>query len=166
MRPARPADAERIAVVQQQTWLQAYAGLLPAAVLELPLERTAAVWLHAVEAPPTPRHRLLVAMDRDDLVGFAASGPDDELEGAVDLVSLLVLPRWGRRGHGSRLLAAAVSSWQQDGAELAVSWVPETDDVTAAFLRSAGWEPDGATRGLDTGEGVLRQVRFHADVRG
>lgn len=164
VRPARPDDAERVARVQQETWLQAYAELLPAPVLELPRERAAAVWLAAVERPPTPQHRLLVAMEGDELVGFAASGPDDDVEGAAELVSLLVLPRWGRRGHGSRLVAASVSSWQQDGFALATAWAFERDAATQAFLRGAGWEPDGATRGLDTGEQVLAQLRFHADV--
>jgi ribosomal protein S18 acetylase RimI-like enzyme len=142
VRPARAADAERVARVQQETWLEAYAELLPATVLELPRERAAAVWLAAVERPPTSSHRLLVAMDGDELVGFAASAPDEDLEGAVELVSLLVLPRWGRRGHGSRLVAASVADWQQDGRTLATCWAFE----------------------LDTGEQVLTQVRFHADV--
>ncbi len=151
VRPARPEDAERVAAVQQDTWRQAYAGLLPAAVLELPHERAAAVWLAAVERPPTDRHRLLVAMEGAELVGFAASGPDEEVPDAAELVSLLVLPRWGRRGHGSRLLAASVASWQQDGFRLATAWAFERDVATPPFLRGAGWEPDGATRGLDTG---------------
>ena len=164
VRPARPADAERVALVQQETWLQAYAELLPAAVLELPRERAAAVWLAAVERPPTPAHRLLVAMDGDELVGVAASGPDEDRPDAVELVSLLVLPRWGRRGHGSRLVAASVADWQHQGRTLARCWAFERDAVTQAFLGGAGWEPDGGTRGLDTGEQVLAQVRFHCDV--
>ena len=165
VRPARPADAERVARVQQETWLQAYADLLPArgarAARASGPPRSGS---RAVERPPTPRHRLLVAMDGDELVGFAAERPDEDLEGAVELVSLLVLPRWGRRGHGSRLLAARVADWQEDGRTLALCWAFERDPATQAFLRGAGWEPDGATRGLDTGEQVLRQVRYHVDV--
>ena len=164
VRPARPADAERVALVQQETWLQAYAALLPAAVLELPRERAAAVWLAAVERPPTSSHRLLVALDGDELVGFAASGPDEDDPADVELVSLLVLPRWGRRGHGSRLVAASVADWQQHGRARAVCWAFERDPATQAFLRGSGWEPDGAARGLDTGEQVLAQVRYHCDV--
>lgn len=165
VRPAGPQDAERVATVQQETWRQAYADLLPAAVLELPHERSAAVWLAAVERPPTPRHRLLVALDGADLVGVATSSPDEEDDDAVELTSLLVVPRWGRRGHGSRLLAASVAAWREDGAALARTWVFDADPATTAFLRGAGWEPDGAVRGLDTGERVLPQARFHTDLR-
>ena len=164
VRPARPQDAEWVARVQLSTWRTAYAGLLPPEALALPEEQVAAVWLNAVEAPATPQHRLLVAMDGDELVGLATSGPDEDEPDQAELTSLLVLPRWGRRGHGSRLLAASVADWRQDGARLARCWAFEEDAATVAFLRSAGWAPDGAARGLDTGDRVLRQVRFHTDL--
>ena len=169
VRPARAADAERVARVQLLTWRTAYADLLPAQALELPEEHVAAVWLNAIEAPATPRHRVLVALERDDLVGFLASTPaaeeplDPEL--TAEVAALLVEPRWGRRGHGSRLLAAAVDGWRADGLETAVTWAWERDPATRSFLTSAGWELDGARRALDTGSGVQPQLRLHVDVR-
>ena len=164
VRAARPEDAGRVAEVQAETWRQAYAGLLPPEALELPRERLTEVWRAAAEAPPSPRHRLIVALDGGELVGLALSAPDEELP-AAELASLLVLPGWGRRGHGSRLLAASVQAWREDGAELGVCWVLDGDRATPSFLRGAGWEPDGSVRGLDTGSGSLRQVRFHTDLR-
>ena len=168
VRPARPADAERIARLQLLTWRTAYAELLPAQALEVPEVQAAALWLGAVESPPTPTHRVLVAFERDELVGFVASGPasDDGLDptGTVELLTLLVEPRWGRRGHGSRLLAAAVEHWRADGARTAVAWAFERDPALRAFLTSGGWEGDGATRGLDTGAQVQRQLRLHTDL--
>ena len=166
MRPARPEDAERVARVQLSTWRTAYGDFLPAEALDVPEEKAAALWLRAVELPPSPRHRLLVAMDGAELVGFAASAPaeDPDVDG-VELTALLVEPRWGRRGHGSRLLAATVDHWREDGAVgRAVHWAWERDEATRAFLTSAGWELDGTARGLDTGPRVERQVRLHADV--
>ena len=169
VRPARPADAERVARVQLQTWRAAYADLLPAAALALPEEQVAAVWLNAVEAPASPRHRVLVALEGAELVGFLAGTPagDEGLTAAstTEVTALLVLPGRGRRGHGSRLLAAAVDGWRADGVETAVLWAWERDAPTRAFLASAGWAPDGATRGLDTGERVEPQLRLHTDVR-
>jgi GNAT superfamily N-acetyltransferase len=165
VRPARADDAERVAAVQLSTWRTAYASFLPEDALAVPLEQAAALWLRAIELPPTPTHRVLVAMDGAELVGFAASGPtDDEDVEAVEVSTLLVEPRWGRRGHGSRLLAATVDHWREDGASTAVSWVWEQDTASRAFLAGAGWEADGATRGLDTGPRIERQVRLHADV--
>ena len=169
VRPARPQDAERVARVQLSTWRTAYADLLPPEALDVPEVQAAALWLGAVESPPTPEHRLLVAMEKAELVGFAASGPatDDDLDpaGTVELLTLLVEPRWGRRGHGSRLVAASVEHWRGAGFRTAVAWAWERDPATRGFLTGSGWEPDGAARGLDTGARVQRQLRFHTDLR-
>jgi GNAT superfamily N-acetyltransferase len=167
VRPARPEDAERVARAQLTTWRTAYADLLPPEALDVPEVQAAALWLGAVESPPSQQHRLLVAMERDELVGFAASGPtgDEDVEGAVELMTLLVEPRWGRRGHGSRLVAASVEHWREQGFPTAVAWVWERDPATRGFLTGAGWEPDGVARGLDTGPRVERQLRFHTDLR-
>jgi GNAT superfamily N-acetyltransferase len=164
VRPARPEDAERVATVQLSTWRTAY-SFLPDDALDVPLEQAAALWLRAIELPPTPTHRVLVAMEGDELVGFAASGPteDDDVAGA-EVSTLLVEPRWGRRGHGSRLLAATVDHWRDDGATTAMTWVWERDNASKSFLKGAGWDLDGAARGLDTGPRVERQVRLHTDV--
>ncbi|MCU1586577.1 MAG: acyltransferase [Frankiales bacterium] len=161
VRPARPADAEHVAHVQLETWKAAYGDLLPSSALELPLDQVAAVWLNAIEAPPSPQHRVLVALDQQEVVGFAASEPMDE---GVELSTLLVDPRWGRRGHGSRLLAAAAEHWRGEGMELAVTWAFDADAVLLGFLESSGWAPDGHTRSLDTGEQVLPQRRLHTSL--
>jgi len=158
VRPARPTDAEFVAKVQLETWQAAYGDLLPAEALALPLDKTAAVWLNAIEAPPTSRHRVLVACEQGEVVGFAAIEPVDE---GAELSALLVEPRWGRRGHGSRLIAACADHWRGDGVALAVTWAFEADTVMIAFLESAGWAFDGLGRGLDTGERVLPQRRLH-----
>jgi GNAT superfamily N-acetyltransferase len=154
-----------VASVQLSTWRTAYTSFLPEQALDVPLVQAAALWLRAIEVPPTPTHRLLVAMDGAELVGFAASGPaeDDDVD-AVEVSTLLVEPRWGRRGHGSRLLAATVDHWREDDEATAVTWVWERDVATRSFLTGAGWEPDGAARGLDTGPRIERQVRLHVGL--
>ena len=165
VRPARPEDAEPMAHVQLVTWKAVYGDLLPADALDLPLDQVAAIWLNAIEAPPSPRHRVLVAREQAELVGFAASQPCEEVPHAVELSELLVEPRWGRRGHGSRLLAASVDHWRGDGVSVAVAWTFEADTVMTAFLESAGWDFDGMGRGLDTGPRVVHQRRLHTSLR-
>jgi GNAT superfamily N-acetyltransferase len=156
VRAARATDAELVARVQVETWRTAYASLLPP--LDLPLDQVAAVWLNAIEVPPTPQHRVLVACEQGEVIGFAACEPIEE---GAELSALLVEPRWGRRGHGSRLLAACVDLWRADEVALAVHWALEADTVMIAFLESAGWAFDGLARGLDTGQRVLPQRRLH-----
>lgn len=167
VRSARPEDADEVARVQLSTWRTAYAHLLPPDALELPQQQVAAAWRRAVAEPAGPRSHVLVALEGTQLVGFTSSAPaeDDDLEaGTTEVTTLLVEPRWGRRGHGSRLLAASVDAWRSDGVRTAVSWAFERDTPTRRFLTSAGWELDGRSRGLDTGAGVARQVRLHVDV--
>jgi len=165
VRPARPEDAARIADVQLTTWQAAYAEVLPATALSLDARDVTSAWSQAISAPPSPYHRVLVALDAGEVVGFAACepAPDEDLEGAAgELSALLVAPSFGRRGHGSRLLAAAVDLWREDGVATGVTWVFETDAVVAGFLGSAGWGPDAAHRTLEADGTVVEQGRWHS----
>ncbi len=170
VRPATDRDVDDIARVQLVTWRAAYAGLLPAHVLaDLTQAGVATAWATAVTEPPTGRHRVLVAVEGPVVVGFAASEPsadddlDPQLTGAV--TTLLVEPRWGRRGHGSRLLAAATDLLRADGSMTAVTWLPAADRASRTFFSSAGWAPDGAGRTLEAGGRLLDEVRLHSSLR-
>ncbi|HYN96571.1 MAG TPA: GNAT family N-acetyltransferase [Pilimelia sp.] len=175
VRPAQPAEAGQIARIQLTTWRTAYRRMLPRRILdnldEGFLERR---WLAAIAEPPSPRHRVLVAVEQAEeshLVGFAAAGPADDHavapaepalpDSVVAVTDLLVEPRWGRRGHGSRLLAASVDLWRSDGFASAVAWAYDADVAMRAFLTSAGWEPDGAARALDVDDLLVNQLRLH-----
>jgi GNAT superfamily N-acetyltransferase len=180
VRPARPEDVAEIARIQLVTWRVAYRRLLPTHVLDnLDEAWLAQRWRAAVESPPSERHRVLVAVEQAEqsyLVGFAASGPPDEQALApnepaealgpttVAVTDLLVEPRWGRRGHGSRLLAASVASWRDDGFDRAVAWVFEGDPASRKFYAEAGWEPDGAARALDVDDMLVPQLRLHVSL--
>lgn len=164
VRPARPSDAAAIARVQLETWRAAYSDVLPAAALALDAADVEAAWGQAVGAPPSPYHRVLVAVDGAEVVGLAACEPatDEDLDApAAELTVLLVEPRWGRRGHGSRLLAAAVDLWREDQVSLAVTWVFETDAVVEGFLTAAGWAADTMGRTLEADGASVRQRRWH-----
>lgn len=185
VRPARPEDAEEIARIQLATWRVAYRRILPRHVLDgLDVVWMAERWRTAVQAPPSPAHRVLVAIEQGEqgeqahLVGFTASGPADAevlapnepadtLPGnTVAVTDLLVEPRWGRRGHGSRLLAASVDLWREDGVEAALAWAFEGDEVTRNFLTTAGWALDGAGRALDVDDMLVPQQRLHVNLTG
>jgi GNAT superfamily N-acetyltransferase len=178
VRPARAGEADEIARIQLSTWRTAYRRLLPRHVLDgLEPAFLAQRWRAAIEAPPSPRHRVLVAVEQAGsafLVGFTASGPADEAalapgeealpKDVAGVTELLVEPRWGRRGHGSRLLAASVDLWRGDGFATAVAWAYERDAATRKFLTGAGWAPDGARRSLDVDDLLVPQLRLHVSV--
>ena len=171
VRPARPEDAAAIARVQAVTWRTAYRAVLPAEVLDAwDAAAVTTTWRAAVTSPPTPAHGVLVALERDTVVGFAAYGPPELGAGeaphpagpTTEVAALLVEPRWGRRGHGSRLLAAVADLARGTGAARLQAWLLEDDRVSADFYESAGWARDGWARTLDTGSAPLREVRWHA----
>ena len=176
VRPARPEDAAEIARIQLSTWRSSYRRMFPPHVLanldEAFLERG---WAEAIESAPSSRHRVLISIEQSEtataVVGFAAAGPADEhalapeepplADDVAAITELLIEPRWNRRGHGSRLLAAVVDLWREDGFTTAVAWAYEQDKPMQKFLASAGWEPDGAGRALDVDDMLVPQVRFH-----
>jgi GNAT superfamily N-acetyltransferase len=177
VRPARPEDAAEIARIQLSTWRTAYRRMFPAHVLaNLEESYLTRGWSEAIEAPPSRRHRVLIAVEQGEqsteVVGFAAGGPADEQALAPEepalpddfaaITDLLVEPRWGRRGHGSRLLAATTDLWREDGFTRAVAWAYEQDKAMQKFLTSTGWEPDGAGRALDVDDMLVPQLRLHA----
>ena len=188
VRAAREGDADEIGRIQVETWRTGYGAILPETVLQsLTPELAAAAWRDAVLEPPSPRHHVLVAKEQTWTVGFAGFGPaadtvaaepptgdadpaeaapaeDAVPEGTIEISPLLVEPRWGRRGHGSRLLAAVVDHARADGMQRAIVWIPEADTASREFYLSAGWAPDGLVRALDTGAGELREVRLHVSL--
>jgi GNAT superfamily N-acetyltransferase len=163
VRPAVAGDVAEIARVQVSTWSTAYGSLLPGGVLAAATEqRAAAEWAAAVGSPPSPEHRVLVALEGPQLVGFAAFGPAEP--GAAEIYTLLVEPRWGRRGHGSRLLAATVDLVRPARVETLVAWVLDGDTASAGFYSGAGWAPDGSVRSLVGDDRTVREARWHVSL--
>jgi GNAT superfamily N-acetyltransferase len=165
-------DAPGVAV-QVAAWRQEYAGVLPAEVIDsFDAEQFAAAWHQAMARPTDARNRVLVALERNAVRGFAVTcpSPDPDSDPVADgeLTELVVDPAHRRAGHGSRLLQASVDTLRADKFVRATCWLASTDDVRRRFLTEAGWAADGAHRELDLhGDGSVqvRQVRLHTDLR-
>lgn len=170
VRPATSHDVPALAALHSRTWRIAYAELLPAETLdELDSPEVRQAWAETIGGGAT----VLLASEGDELVGFVVAGPAPQSEVAaadgtlpadaaqtVLVSTLLVEPRWARRGHGGRLLAAAAEKWRESGATRGITWVPAEDPASLNFYRRTGWEPDGTVRTLDTGTRTLREVRL------
>jgi len=128
----------------------------------------AEAWRASFARPGDARNRVLVALERNRVVGFAITGPagDPDCDPVADgeLRELTVDPDERGRGHGSRLLQAAADTLVADRFTRAVTWVGANDDALRGFLTAAGWAPDSAHRELEldeAGEVRLKQVRLH-----
>lgn len=158
VRPADAGDVDDIVRLQTATWRTAYAGLLPDdALAQVASPAARAAWAGAVAAGDGSR--VLVATEGPWTVGFCAAALSEAPDWG-EIATLLVEPRWGRRGHGGRLLAAAAAELDGLGARYGLAWVPEADEAARRFYAAAGWGPDGPVRVLDTGRGKLREVRL------
>jgi GNAT superfamily N-acetyltransferase len=169
VRLALTDDAATIARIQAEALRLNYSALLPeAAIDDFDLAAATNGWTAAISSPPSPRHRVFVAVDLAGVVGFAASAPatdaDLDADHDAELPALQVAPGHTRLGHGSRLMAAVVDHAHDDGVGRLVMWVFAADDPLRMFLRDNGWEPDGSTRDLDVGE-LLHQVRMHTGIK-
>ena len=159
VRPARPGDEVAIGRVQVDAWIAALGERLGRRRNEA-FDRGAVIagWASAITSPPTPGHRVFVAIHEGDVCGFVAVAPPR------DIIALEVDPATRRRGHGSRLLAAAVDHLRAHGATEMRMWTLANDTVRADFLTAAGFGDAGMARELD-GPGIMIPERlWHASL--
>lgn len=165
-------DAPSIAEIQVRAWRAAYAGTLPLEVLDaIDPAGFATAWHASLNKPKDARNRVMVALERNAIRGFAITGPsaDPDADPIADgeISEFTVDPDQTRHGHGSRLVQACADTLRADKFTRAVFWLNSTDDALRGFLTEAGWAPDGAHRELDLhGEGsvTVKQVRLHTDL--
>ena len=175
VRVAWASDAPAIAAVQVRAWRERLAGTVPDDLVSelLPADPADLVpaWEAALTTPGDARRRVLVALDRHRVVGFALTSPAQDPDcdpvsvGEVSEITLDAAER--RQGHGSRLVQAAVDTLVADRFTRAVTWLDSTDDVLRDFLTSSGWAADGAHRELgldDTNAASTKQVRLHTAI--
>lgn len=169
-RLAWPADATAIAQIQVAAWRQDYTTILPARVLlDLKPEPISEQWETSLTTPKDARMRVLVALERATVRGFAlvhpAGDPDADPVSDCEVGEFVIDPLHRRAGHGSRLLQACVDTVIADKFTRGLWWVGASDDILRGFVTGTGWEADGAHRELasETGE-TLKQVRLHTSL--
>ena len=101
------------------------------------------------------------------LLPAEAVDPDCDPVADGELAEVTLDPAERAKGHGSRLLQAAVDTLAADRFTRAVTWVNAGDDALRTFLTDAGWAADTAHRELDldgTGTTTVKQVRLHTAI--
>lgn len=172
VRVAWSDDAPGIAAVQVRSWRRSYADLLPTEVLaSMSRDELAATWAESLNRPKDARNRVLVALERNRITGFAvttpASDPDCNPLDDGQIAEFCVHPDEQHLGHGSRLQQACADTLRADRFRRAVFWLNATDDAVRSFFTDAGWAPDTAHRELDLhGDGsvTVKQIRLHCGL--
>jgi ribosomal protein S18 acetylase RimI-like enzyme len=162
IRRARPDDAAAIAALRVRAWRAAYRGILPDASLDaLDAEADAPRWRGYLEAA-APDDRLWLAVDGDELVGYARTGAsaDDDVDlGTAEVHGLYVAPELIGSGVGRTLLAHALDDLAARGHEAVVLWHFVGNERAARFYERAGLRPDGARRPSRHGADEVRLRR-------
>lgn len=147
IRDITEADYDEVGEVHAQTWKRAYAGIVPAAVLDaLDPARMAE---YRRRTPRRPDQRTVVADDDGRIVGFASFGPYRE-QGTVDrydlsageVYAIYVHPDHWSAGVGRQLMATAIRATTGTYPELRL-WVLEENARARRFYERAGMAPDG-----------------------
>jgi ribosomal protein S18 acetylase RimI-like enzyme len=158
VRPARPADAAQMAVVNVRCWQETYRGQMQDEVLDdpaLPGTRER-FWSAALTEERFRDNRTAVAERAGAMIGIAMSGPP--LETGVPWTRQLYVLYVQAADHGSgagRLLLEAVL----EPSEPAALWVADPNPRAQAFYRRHGFTADGATETHTGGVHAIRMVR-------
>ena len=145
-------DAAAIAALQVRAWRDGVRRAGAARGAARRRRRRGRGLARVAGGPADARNRVLVALERNRVVGFAITGPaaDPDCDPVSDgeLPELTLDPDERGRGHGSRLLQAAVDTHAGRPVHPRRDLGDADDDALRAFLTEAGWAPDTAHREL------------------
>ncbi|HWT32143.1 MAG TPA: GNAT family N-acetyltransferase [Microbacterium sp.] len=158
VRPAEPDDIPGLAHVHVQGWRETYRGLFPDQLLDDPEfePRRRRFWTTVFADPRYADHRVAVAEDDGEVVGFGLASPDGDELGIPQLYALYLLAAHQGSGAGSQLLDAVL-----DPDDRAVLWVADPNPRAQAFYRRHRFTPDG----VEKVEDGVREIRMQRPAR-
>jgi ribosomal protein S18 acetylase RimI-like enzyme len=166
VRPAIPADGERIAELRVASWRHAYRDILPAEGLAgMRPEAGYAYWAAQAEAPP-PTGLFVTVGDDDRAVAFCVVGAvreerDRHPEQATgELMAIYADPAALGTGAGGAVHTAALEHLARHGFRHVVLWVLEDNEIGIGFYRAQGWQPDDARITFDWAGSSAAEVRY------
>lgn len=137
LRRATPADAQALGRTHVAAWREAYAGLVPDAVLAaLDPEERAVMWRGAL-AKDTTAHVVELG---DAIVGFSSGGPqrDPSIPCSGEIYAIYVLQAAQRQGLGRALMSAIAADLVARGHGSAMLWVIEDNRNARRFYQALG----------------------------
>ncbi len=161
IRPARNADAVRLAEIHVAAWRRGCRDIFPEEVLlGVTVERRTKDWTHWLGLPGT---WTLVAELEGRVVGFATIGSlranGRPVRSTVEMRRLYVDPAHWRGGIGRALHEQALDEARARGFTQLVLWVFSQNQRARAFYAALGFEPD-RSRSVTIGGHSVNETRY------
>jgi len=162
IRQASLEDTPAIARIVNASWRAAYAGIVPADVLDaLSDEKKQAQLAAGLDRSPEMRYYVLEA---DGVpVGAACLHPtrDEDLPEAGEFSFFYLLPAYWRSGYGTLLLAHVEREAKTHGYLILCCWTLEENARAIAFYEKNGFRRDGARQIVTIGKpfDVIRFIK-------
>jgi ribosomal protein S18 acetylase RimI-like enzyme len=167
IREAEPRDAGAIAKVHVAAWQAAYRGQLTDDYLDgLAAEDRVDQHRRTLEEP-RPDWRTWVAEDDDGVVGFAVTGPSEDVDAddrTGEVYAIYLHPARVGTGLGRTLFERAVGDLRERGYTRATLWVLETNELARRFYEAAGWAADGTVTSERVDCEMRPTVRYGVDL--
>lgn len=155
VRPALVGDAREIAQVQQESWAQAYAGLLPDGFALRDEAERVNIWAERIERCPC--HTLIAVIDKA-IVGVIYWTPHSAYQ--AEISSLYLHPFYWGQGIGRRLLGSVLRDLRQERVLRISLWVMSGNLRAERFYLANGFQYDGQSRVRQVVGASYRQRRM------
>jgi Acetyltransferases, including N-acetylases of ribosomal proteins len=152
VRPALVSDAREIAQVQQESWVKAYAGLLPEGFPLRDEEERIALWAQRIVTYPC--HTLVAEVDKA-IVGVIFWVTLSAYQ--AEIGSLYLHPFYWGQGIGRRLLERVLADLRQEKLLRVSLWVMSGNIRAERFYLANGFQYDGQSRVRQMAKGSYRQ---------
>lgn len=154
LRPARPADAGRLAEIHVAAWRAAYDGVMSEASLSAQGVAARTSWWRDLLGGQTPP-RVTVIGEHGGLAGFLIlaepSRDPDAGELTAEIAALNVDPEQWDQGFGGELVRDALERLRREHWRAVTLWVASENARAIRFYRSIGFDFDGASGADDNG---------------
>jgi ribosomal protein S18 acetylase RimI-like enzyme len=160
-RRAKREDSEAIAAVHDQSWQNAYSGMVPHTALNRMVQRRGAAWW----ATAIDRHTVILVLEiKGKLVGYATIGRNrvKTLPFDGEVYELYLLPEYQGVGLGAHLFLSAMSELKRRSLKGTVVWVLAENLPAIKFYQNAGGRQ--IAQGKETFDGKdLKKLAFAWD---
>lgn len=159
VRQATPLDARFLGQIHYEALEELGAGG------QVTREDLTQQWSDAITSSHDARYTIFSAIEDGVVVGFLALAPTDpdnsdpESPRIEEIIALEVHSAYRRKGHASRLLAAAATHAQAIEADYLTTWIPSEAEARTRFFSEAGFAPAGTRT---TVAGPSGDITLHA----